>query len=371
MERDERNLEAVPAHLRSTDDTASENDSRDPRIAKRTSIERFSLDVFPTDFSSMESAGPLVCSAAIGLDTKKQQAAKKYKLSLLQDDGQYIAEPGVFDVLLGRGKPIQENPGNKILRQIVDFHSRSYLCAARKDKKGIAQEIVLAMKANGNRFLRQNDVTECWEEVDNEVAKEKVCHCFRSQAARRVRSSSSSPQPLFSSNSSAPAAACFPQTYTAAVLSGGPIVQFPLHAMEQQKNSHALTMAISPSTTIPLTQKMTVGSTATTSSFADQGPSTAAQRAMQYPQFLAPNNALGASTGLPSTMNAGRLLLGGNINPFPSQGRPSLQPDQHAVTMQPLFPATYLDAASSSAKTYWDHQTYMLHSKDEGADDAR
>jgi hypothetical protein len=252
MERDERNHE-VPAHLRSTDDTASENDSRDPRIAKRTSIERFTLDVFPTNFSSMENAGSLMGSASNDPDTKRQQAAKKDKLSLLQD-GQCIAEPGVFDVLLGRGKPIQENPGNKILRQIVDFHSRSYLCAARKDKKGMAQEVVLAMKANGNRFLRQNGVKECWEEVDTEVAKEKVCHCFRSQTARRIRSSSST-KPSFSSNSSAPAAAGFPQTYTAAALSGGPIVQFPFHAMEQQKNSPAPTMTISPSTTtIPLTK---------------------------------------------------------------------------------------------------------------------
>jgi hypothetical protein len=368
MKRDERNLE-VPAHPRSTDDTASDKDSRDPRIAKRITIERFTLDVVPTDFSLVENAGSLVGSAANDPDTQKQQAAKKDKLSLLQD-GTYIAEPGVFDVLLGRGKPIQENPGNRILRQIVDFHSRSYLCAARKDKKGIAQDIVLAMKANGNRFLRQNYVKECWEEVDNEVAKEKVCHCFRSQAARRIRSSSSSSRkPSFSSNSSAPAAAGFPQTYTAAALSGGPIVQFPLHAMGQQENSHAATMAISPSTIIPLTQNMSVGSTATTSSSADQGPSTIAQLAMQYSHFLAPNNVLGASAGLPSTMNAGRLLLGGNINPFPSHGRPAHQPDEHAATMQPLFPPTYLDAASS-AKVYWDHQTHM-HSKNEGADDAR
>jgi 2-hydroxy-3-keto-5-methylthiopentenyl-1-phosphate phosphatase len=222
--------------LEKVKETASDTSSQEAGFASTTTSAR------RTDFSSVESAVSLVSSAAIDPDTKKQQAAKKDKLSLLQD-AQYIAEPGVFDVLLGRGKPIQDNPGNKILRQIVDFHSRSYLYAARKDKKVIVQEIVLATKANGNRFLRQNDETECWEEVDNEVAKQNVCHCFHSQAARRVRSSSSSLKPSFSSNSSAPAAAGFSQTYTAAAMSGSPpIVQFPLHAMEQHKSSHAPTM---------------------------------------------------------------------------------------------------------------------------------
>jgi hypothetical protein len=98
-------------------------------------------------------------------------------------------EPRTFDVLCGRGRAIQEHPGNQILRQVVDLQSKKYHGANRKDKRAAAEEIVKAMQANGNRFLKQDNEAECWEEVDDEVAKDKVCHCFRSRS--RVAKSSS------------------------------------------------------------------------------------------------------------------------------------------------------------------------------------
>jgi hypothetical protein len=118
------------------------------------------------------------------------QTVKSPTLSLGTRMGSLLSgEPGSFDVLCGRGRAIQEHPGNQILRQVVDLQSKKYHGANRKDKRATAEEIVKAMQANGNRFLKQDNEAECWEEVDNEVAKDKVCHCFRSRS--RVLKSSS------------------------------------------------------------------------------------------------------------------------------------------------------------------------------------
>jgi hypothetical protein len=41
---------------------------------------------------------------------------------------------------------------------------------------------VAALKANRNRFLKQDHETEGWEQIDDEDAKEKVSHRFRSRS---------------------------------------------------------------------------------------------------------------------------------------------------------------------------------------------
>lgn len=91
-----------------------------------------------------------------------------------------IESPNNIDVLSGRGKPFQENIGNKVLHQIVDLHAQRYHGAPRKARRKIAQEIVEAIKSNGSRFL-QRCQDDGWREVDDEVAKDKVSHCFRSR----------------------------------------------------------------------------------------------------------------------------------------------------------------------------------------------
>jgi hypothetical protein len=64
---------------------------------------------------------------------------------------------------------------------VVDIHRERYKTAERNQRGTIAGEIMVALKANQNRFLKQDDETEGWEEIDDEDAKEKVSHCLRSQ----------------------------------------------------------------------------------------------------------------------------------------------------------------------------------------------
>jgi hypothetical protein len=113
-----------------------------------------------------------------------------------------VNQPGEFDILCGRGRAFQEHPGNRVLRHMVELHMERFKRAKRNYKSPITSEIVAAFNANGNHFLKQDDETECWEEINDEVAKEKVNHCFRSRL--KVLSSSTT-------SFSSPAAGSFQQ----------------------------------------------------------------------------------------------------------------------------------------------------------------
>jgi hypothetical protein len=103
-----------------------------------------------------------------------------------------IDRPEQFDVLCGRGKPIQKHPGNVILHRIIDKHRERYQSAPRLRKRGIVDEIVQAIKKSKSqheqqlpgRFIRReqgNPGGVYWKEISDDAARDKVSHCFRAR----------------------------------------------------------------------------------------------------------------------------------------------------------------------------------------------
>jgi hypothetical protein len=95
-----------------------------------------------------------------------------------------INRPGPFDVICGRGRPYQEHHGNKRLHEIAAVHKPQYLVSKRRFKKGIAEMIVKSIKndeTQPGRFLKRVDDEddEVWEDVSDEVSREKVSHVLR------------------------------------------------------------------------------------------------------------------------------------------------------------------------------------------------
>jgi hypothetical protein len=123
-------------------------------------------------------------AATIGIDPSDDIAQIGSLRTIMQkNDGVHKVKkqkPGEFDILCGRGRSFQDHSGNRILRQLVKLHSKKYRRAKRSHKAQIASEIVAAFNASGNHFLKHDDKDEIWEAIDDEVAKDKVSHCFRS-----------------------------------------------------------------------------------------------------------------------------------------------------------------------------------------------
>ncbi|CAJ1965263.1 unnamed protein product [Cylindrotheca closterium] len=88
-----------------------------------------------------------------------------------------IGVPFPQDVLLGKGTPFQNHPGNTNLRKVVVDRYKEYEKAQKGLKKVIAKEIVDAIRGNGGLFLKQDG--KKWVPANDEVAVLKVSAAFR------------------------------------------------------------------------------------------------------------------------------------------------------------------------------------------------
>jgi hypothetical protein len=66
-----------------------------------------------------------------------------------------ITKPGKQDVILGRGKPFQNWPGNQFMLSLCDCYRERYHAAERAQKNSIVQEVMDVIKSRGGRFLRK------------------------------------------------------------------------------------------------------------------------------------------------------------------------------------------------------------------------
>jgi hypothetical protein len=87
--------------------------------------------------------------------------------------------PTNSDVLLGKGKPIQEAVGNIRLQAIVDNYVDRYQSSKKTEKTALAVEIVQMVKDVSGRFLSKE--SGIWIEVPDDIAQNKVSHLLRNR----------------------------------------------------------------------------------------------------------------------------------------------------------------------------------------------
>lgn len=100
--------------------------------------------------------------------------------------GNAIISPRCSDVLLGRGRPYQEFPGNAKLAEIIDDHREAYQQPQRKLRKtAISNEVLKIIKLSNGRFLKKHESDEgIWVEVSDEIARDKISHSFRTKSKK-------------------------------------------------------------------------------------------------------------------------------------------------------------------------------------------
>ncbi|CAJ1944447.1 unnamed protein product [Cylindrotheca closterium] len=100
----------------------------------------------------------------------------------------FIAFPGPNDVLVGRGKLCQNHIGSVRYRSLVEKYKDRYDRSSNFDKTAIAFMIIKIVKESTGRFLKED--SEGWIEVDDNKARAKTSHLFRtlrySQSARAM-----------------------------------------------------------------------------------------------------------------------------------------------------------------------------------------
>jgi hypothetical protein len=86
--------------------------------------------------------------------------------------------PRRHDLLLGRGKTIQEHPGNLHMRSLVDSHFDRSKKASTGEKNILAGQIVAIMKRCRCRFLKKKK-DGWWVEVPDNEAIVRVLRTFK------------------------------------------------------------------------------------------------------------------------------------------------------------------------------------------------
>lgn len=99
-------------------------------------------------------------------------------LTLQQQEAVAVTSPQTTDILFGRGKNNREHPGNQRMKVHIEHHRTAYNRAGRRAKTEITRQIVKTLQSEGARFLKQTK-TSHWEEVSDDVAREKVGHAMR------------------------------------------------------------------------------------------------------------------------------------------------------------------------------------------------
>lgn len=94
-----------------------------------------------------------------------------------------VKEPGVNDVLCGRGGSINSHPGNERFRTLVEKRKRVYLTARfKREKRLIASSIVSEIRTLNGRFLQRDAKTGLWMDIGDEKARDKTSQALRENA---------------------------------------------------------------------------------------------------------------------------------------------------------------------------------------------
>ena len=72
--------------------------------------------------------------------------------------------------------------GNRLFRDLVNLHRRSYLKARKNDKPAISRAIVKEIRRHNGRFLKRDEKSGLWFEVGDDAAREKTSQALRQRA---------------------------------------------------------------------------------------------------------------------------------------------------------------------------------------------
>jgi len=108
--------------------------------------------------------------------------------STVGSDAAYTTDPNNFpialnDVLCGRGGLTNHHPGNIFFRRLVRIKQEAYLLASKRDKAGVAREIVELVRTlvPPGRFLKK-DEKGMWVDIGDRKAREKTSQALREGA---------------------------------------------------------------------------------------------------------------------------------------------------------------------------------------------
>jgi len=123
---------------------------------------------------------------------RRMQRPELHQISITSPSKSKRIVPGPYDVICARGKQAYNHEGNRYFRQIIHQTTEKYSKVESKLQRSmIVTDVVDAIRAKGNGFLRRNGKGE-WVECTDVMCREKVGQHFRNALGSRYKSSTKS-----------------------------------------------------------------------------------------------------------------------------------------------------------------------------------
>jgi len=137
-----------------------------------------------------KNSSSLLLPNIIPAPKQQQQYQQQYQQQHQHQQQQqqlHLIKPGPFDVICARGKQAYNHAGNKYFRSMIAKATTKYSNAESKlHRSMIVTEIVDAMRARGNGFIRQTLNGE-WCACSDVMCREKIGQHFRKNAPTKFK----------------------------------------------------------------------------------------------------------------------------------------------------------------------------------------
>jgi len=111
---------------------------------------------------------------------EENSITQETKIEVTVERNQEI-QPHENDILMGRGGKNNQHVGNEKLRSLARLESKKYRMASKSGKSCISRNLVQLVRCMSppGRFLKKNSTTGIWEDVGDNVAREKASQALR------------------------------------------------------------------------------------------------------------------------------------------------------------------------------------------------
>lgn len=98
-----------------------------------------------------------------------------------------LCQPTNKDIVCGRGRGLDQHPGNKVFRHFIEGVATAYTheSTSKSYKASISYSIRKQIENEGMRFIKKNDTSSVWRELSISEIKLKVGHALRDCKAHR------------------------------------------------------------------------------------------------------------------------------------------------------------------------------------------
>jgi len=90
-----------------------------------------------------------------------------------------VDKPSKLDIIFGRGKTLQDHPGNQRMRKITNKYKHIYHSLQRSQKRNLVENVYKEIVTNGARFLAKTPIGTHYLLVDVEIALQKISSSLR------------------------------------------------------------------------------------------------------------------------------------------------------------------------------------------------